>query len=262
MAMIYLAFLFFTCVVLAFVMYQLQYFMLFTPVYYRKEGICHDCEYLSITTEDGVELEGVVYEPHNPYATILFFGGRSDDSVARINTLAQLYPTLRIVTFNYRSYGRSGGVADEKHLLDDGLRVAKRVGKHYGSLYILGFSLGASIGAYVASKHATQGVFLVGAFDSIPSLVKHKYGFFIPHWFIRYRFDTASFVQHIKSEVCLFVSKDDTLTPIQNSRKLKEKITNLACYIELEGLSHKELLYNTQVVAAISRKVHYENNSL
>ncbi len=260
--MIYILFLVFTLFILCFALYQWQYFMIFTPVYYRKDGTCERCEYVSIKTDDGIELEGVVYEPSHPKATLLFFGGRSDDSVALIHKLAQNYSQLRVITFNYRSYGKSGGEASEANLLKDSLHIAALVEKHYGSFYVMGFSLGSSVAAYLASKHATNGVFLVGAFDSISSLVKQKYGIGVPPLCLRYKFNTQGYIQRVKEGVCLFVSKADTITYIENARNLKKAIPNLACYVEFDDLSHKELLCNTQVAQKINKVIDEQSASV
>jgi alpha/beta superfamily hydrolase len=247
--MIYIAFIILTVAILFFLFYQWQYFMVFSPLYYREEPLCAKCSLLSMMTDDGVELEGALYEPQNPSATLLVFVGRSHDAVALINRLSQTYPSVRIVTFNYRSYGKSQGVANEKNLLEDGIKIAKLVKKNYGDFYLLGFSIGSSVAAYVASKITPKALFLIGAFDSIDTLASLKFGIKIP--FLRYHFKTVEFVQDIKSPVALFVSKDDEITYIESARKLKTAVKNLNYYKEFEGLQHKDLLWDKQVVEYI-----------
>ena len=73
--MIYIAFLFFTFLIIVFAFYQWQYFVIFSPKYFREGELSSSCEILSITTDDGIELEGVVYEPSDAKNTLLFFGG-------------------------------------------------------------------------------------------------------------------------------------------------------------------------------------------
>ena len=252
--MIYIAFIIFTLLVLLFVFYEWQYFMVFSPVYYREEPLCAQCTLLSVQTDDGVELEGVVYEPKQCKNTMLVFVGRSHDAVALINRFAHLYPHTRIITFNYRSYGKSGGVASEKNFLKDGVHIAELVKKNYGDFYLLGFSIGSSVAAYVASKMPVKGVFLIGAFDSITALAKRKFAI-LPSSVLRYKFSTEDFVHNVDAPTYLFVSKADEIAYIENARALKEKIKNLVCYMELEGLSHKELLWDKRVVDKIKEVV-------
>ncbi len=256
--MIYIAFLFFTFLVLFIAFYQWQYFMIFSPTYYRDDELDDSFEMLSIKTDDGVELEGVVYEPKNPHATLVFFTGRSHDAVGLIKRLSLTYPHARIITFNYRSYGKSGGRVNEKNILSDGLKIAEIVKKNYGDFYLLGFSIGSSVASYVASKTDTLGVFLVGSFDSIASLAKEKFSKKSKYFIIdmekifRYKFNNKLYVKDITAKTYLFVSKHDEITYIENARNLKTHIKNLEFYEEFDDLSHKELLWHVDVVEKIN----------
>ncbi len=256
--MIYIAFLFFTFLILIYAFYEWQYHMIFTPTLHRESELDDDFEMLSIENEDGIELEGVVFTPKEFKNTMLFFGGRSHDVVGLIKKLSLTYPTLRIVSFNYRSYGKSEGVASEKNLFKDALQIAALTQKYYGDFYILGFSLGSSVASYVASKHKNLGVVLVGSFDSIASVAKEKFvqrgGFPMIDLsnIFRYKFRNYEHVQSIDAKTYLFVSRDDETTYIQNARNLKKHIKNLALYKEVDGLSHKELLWDEKVVEEIN----------
>ena len=263
--MIYIAFLIFTLTILTFAFYQWQYFMVFTPTFRRGEKLCDNCSFLSIVTDDKIELEGAIYEPKNPIATLLVFVGRSHDSVGLMSKLSCSYPDVRVISFNYRSYGKSKGVANEKNLLKDSLLIAELVQKNYGSFYTFGFSLGSNIASFMASEHTTKGVFLIGAFDSIASLAKTKFvdKSFFPmidlSKVFRYKFPTFKYVQNIQAPTWLFVSRDDETTYIQNARGLRDEVQNLAGYSELENLSHKELLWDDEVILKINKVLHDKN---
>ena len=235
--------------------------MVFSPVYYREEKLCDACSVLSATAEDGIELEGALFEPHNASTTLLVFVGRSHDAVGLINKLAETYPNTRIVTFNYRSYGRSEGKIDEKNLLSDALLIAKLVQKNYGSFSLLGYSLGSNVASYVASKMKVNVLFLVGAFDSIANLAKSKFvdRSFIPYInlakIFRYKLRTYEYVQEVDAPAYLFVSRDDETTYIDNARVLKDNVKNLAYYKEFEDLSHKELLWDSNLIETINKEI-------
>jgi len=249
--MIYIAFLFFTFLILIFAAYHWQHIIVFSPTHFREGEIGSCCEILSITTEDGVELEGVAYEPSQVKNTILFFGGREHDSVGLIDRLSCKFKDTRIITFNYRSYGRSQGTISEKNMLGDALKIAEIIQKNYGDFYILGFSMGASVAAFTASKHKSLGVFLTGAFDSTTSLARARYGVMVS-WIVRYKFDNIKFVQNIEAPVYMFSSQSDEVVYIKNARILKNSIKNLALYKEFDSLSHKELLWSDEVIDEIN----------
>ena len=231
--MIYSVFLFITIAILLLVFYRLKHFIVFAPTYYRGEELDDSFELLSITTDDGVELEGVVYEPLDLYRklptiekTLLFFGGRAHDTVGLIKRLSNEFPHARIITFNYRSYGKSGGRVSEKNILEDGLKIAELVKKNYGDFYVLGFSIGSIVASYIGSKMDVLGVFLVGSFDSVANLLKNKYGVNIS-WLIGYKFDNIKYAKNIDAKTYIFVSKDDEIAYIKNSRNLKKHVKNL-----------------------------------
>ena len=254
--MIYIAFLIFTFLILIFVFYQWQYFMFFTPTYIKERRLCENCSMLSIQTDDNVALEGVIYEPKEPKSTLLVFVGRSHDAVALAKKLSCLYPFSRIVTFNYRGYGKSGGSVNEKNILQDGLKIAQLVQKNYGDFYLLGFSLGSSVAAFVASKQSVKALFLIGAFDSVKKIIEQKYSKISSlAKLVRYKFKTLSYMQNVPANTYLFVSTDDEIIPLQNARNLKQHIKNLVYYIELDRLSHKELFYNPQVSNKINEVI-------
>jgi len=257
--MIYIIFISFTLLVLVFAFYHWQFYMVFTPTYNRKKNICEACSFLTINTDDGVALEGILYEPKNPQTTLLFFAGRSHDVVGLVNMLSVTYPKSRVIAFNYRSYGKSQGKLSEKNILDDGIKIAQLVQKNYGDFFLFGYSLGSNVASYVASKEYVKALFLVGAFDSIASLAKSKFvdRSFFPNLnlskFFRYKFTTGKYVENVDAKTYLFVSRDDEVTYIQNARVLKQRVKNLALYIELEDLSHKEILWDESVTDSINR---------
>ncbi len=265
--MIYMAFLFFTFLVLLLAFYHWQFYMVFTPTFHKERELGVNSSLLYMQTEDGIELEGVIYEPQNPRATLLVFVGRSHDAVALINKLSQAYPHSRVVAFNYRSYGKSGGVINEKNLLSDGLKIAKLVQKNYGDFYLLGYSLGSNMAAYVARKQTVKGLFLVGAFDSIASLAKSKFvdRSFFPmvdlSKIFRYKLTTGEYVSTVNTKTYLFVSKDDEVTYIENARVLQKKVKNLDYYVELEGLNHKEILWARAVTDKINEVLNSETTT-
>lgn len=249
--MIYILFLCFTFFIFVFAFYHLQYHLMFTPKYYRSTELDDSFEVLSIDTSDGVELEGVIYTPKHYKATMLFFPGRSYDGVGLIEKISCAYPNVRIVTFNYRSYGRSKGVLNEKNIFSDSLHITKVIKKNYGDIYISGFSLGSSVASYVASKESILGLFLLGPFDSISGLTRIKYGLNLS-WILRYKFDNTSFVKDIQAETYIFASKADNITYIQSVQNLKKHVKNLVFYKEFEDLSHNQLLCNEDIIKKVT----------
>ena len=239
--------------------YIYQHGAVFAPSFYRDDDLLHtypsQMQAMEIITDQNVRLEGIVYEPENPDAkTILYFGGREQDSVGSIYKFAAALPHVRWVTFNYRGYGKSGDKPTEKKLLKDALQITDTVEARYGKPSLMGFSLGASIAAYAATKRPCEKLFLVAGFDSIASMAKSRYHFIIP-FLIRYRFNTAAYVRHVNVPTYLFGAIDDKIIPIVHTRALKIEIKRLAAYNEYTGYDHNSLLLSQGVMKTIEKAI-------
>ena len=248
--MIYLLYLLIVTVLLFFLYYRWQYATLFHPKLYREVPFDERFRFLSVTTEDGVKLEGCVYEPVKYKETLLYFGGRGQDSVGLLPKLSECYSDFRIITFNYRGYGKSEGTANEQNMMQDALAVYEKVVKNFGEVTVMGYSLGCSVASLVVAKKSAKKLFLIAPFSSLRSLVKDIYGFALP--MLRFRFDTCANLQKIENDVYIFVSKNDNVVPYKNSKRLYECIGDTSNIVELEGLTHVEVLCDERVVDFIT----------
>lgn len=247
--MIYLFYLFVTIVILLFVYFRWQYATLFHPRLYREDAFDEHFRFLRITTDDGIRLEGCIYEPDRYERTLLYFGGRGQDSVGLLPKLSTCYTDLRIVTFNYRGYGKSEGKADEKSMMGDALLVYEKVHKHFGDIEVMGYSLGCAPASFVAAGKELKKLYLIAPFSSLKTLVKDVYGVAFP--LLRYSFDICKYLKNTRCEVKLFISKDDNFVPYKNAKRLKSCIKKYDEFVELEGLNHVELLCERRVYDSI-----------
>lgn len=231
--------------------------MLFSPVYYRDEDILHrypsSFKYIELGVESAVHLEGMVYEPKSGFEqTVVYFGGKEQDSVGLLIKLAQYYPQTRFVAFNYRGYGKSMGKPSEEKLYSDALDIYDYVVKTYGVDGVLAYSLGTSVASYLATKREFPWLVLIGAFDSIKELARHHYKVHLS-FLARHHFNTLDHVQKISAPLYLFVSVDDVIVPISNARNLRENVKNLQVYKEFSGYNHDEILFCDEVVDALKK---------
>jgi len=217
----------------------------FSPIYYEERDAfrLHPERFhpLSIVNRDRFLLEGIVHTPEKPACTVLYFGGKEQDSVALVGKMAAWFPEWRIAAFNYRGYGKSQGKPSEKALLDDAVFLLKEVSDRYGEIVVMGYSLGASVAAFAASRSEVHALIMVAPFYDIPTLAREKIPLF-PAFLVRCRFDTARYLGGVTAPVYLFASEDDTVVPIKHSRALKSKIHLLAMYKEYSGYNHAEIL--------------------
>ncbi|MCF6187843.1 MAG: hypothetical protein L3J49_10295 [Desulfobulbaceae bacterium] len=246
-------------VLLAFLLYFPQRRFVFSPRYYHNRAFFKEHEDLyrlhRLKVAPGVEIEGITYEPDHPAVTILYFGGKEQDTVALVQKWSLEYPEVRWIGFNYRGYGKSDGRATEKSVLHDSLVAYDWAGARYEAVAPVGFSLGSSIAAYVASRRNPKWTVLVAPFDSVRSLIQGKAPF-VPRLFIRYKFETASFLRETTSPVYIYNSIDDEIVPPRHVENLRTQVRCLAGTEKFTGYSHDQLLFSTTLKDELKKIFH------
>ena len=237
--------------------YFLQHKIIFTPYYHKRRGLfkAYPERYipLELQVQKGLYLEGVVYEPEaGATETLLFFGGREQDSVTLVAKLSLHFPEVRLVAFNYRAYGKSDGVPSEYAYHGDALKVYDLVKKRYGVPYILGYSLGSNIALHTAVRREAKALVMVAPFSSVVAL-SHARKILVPRFFIKHRFESIKEIVDLEVPLYIYATRDDGFVPISQPRELKEQVKKgvLMDYKEYDGYNHAQLLFSDEVIEEI-----------
>ncbi len=96
----------------------------------------------------GVRLEAAIFEPRqvHPFATIILSTGICMQYRDYLQILEPLSDAVRIVAYNYRGHGASGGVFEARQVVADLAALASR---EVSPLFLAGHSTGANISASV-----------------------------------------------------------------------------------------------------------------
>lgn len=239
--------------------YLLQHKIIFTPYHHKRRGLFKEYPELyrplELQVEKGIFLEGIVYEPEEKAeTTMLYFGGREQDSVTLIAKFSLHYPKTRIVAFNYRGYGTSGGQPSEAAYQGDALKIYDYVSEHFGVPVLLGYSLGSNIAVHTAVRRKPKELILVAAFESVPALSRAK-KIPVPSIAVKHRFATIKEIDKVTVPFSMYVTIDDGFVPIKQPRKLKAKAKEgmLVDYKEFEGYNHAQLLFSDEVCEKIEK---------
>ena len=246
--------------------YIFQSKIVFAPQHYKRRKLFAEypqhyqaCE---LIVDQNVRLEGMVYEPEKKaHSTVLYFGGKEQDSVSMISKLSLHFPEVRFIAFNYRGYGTSDSKPSEKRLHRDALTIYNWASSRYQDITLLGYSLGSNVAAYVATEKNPQKVILVGAFESVLSLVRKTF-YPMPNFMVRYKFHTLDFVKRVSSPLYLYAAVDDQVVPIEQARVLKQQVKNLRKYKEFSGYNHGELLFSPEMTEELSRIMQEESSEV
>ena len=128
------------------------------------------------TTPDGVRLHGWYCPVADPRAVILFAHGNAGNIAYRYPDCVQLTQELgvSVFAFDYRGYGRSEGIPNEKGLLVDARAarhwLAKRENLDEQEIVLFGRSLGGGVMVDLAAKDGARALILESTFTSLPDV--------------------------------------------------------------------------------------------
>lgn len=169
---------------------------------------------------------------------LLYFHGNSQNISYReyMIRLCQLMK-INILLVDYRGYGRSDSKASCRNILRDAKISMEFLLKHYPEekIYVWGESLGGTPASYIASKYSNiSGIILFSTFASFHQLMENadtmkKYLTYnlarIVSNDIDYYTNNIGMISHVsKAPIMILHSKEDTLIPYSNARRLYNAI--------------------------------------
>ena len=236
--------------------WEIEKRVVYSPTHYPRRSLFEQSpeNYFMqhIEVQEGIFLEGVIYEPEEGTdKTLFYFGGKEQDSVSLVSKLSLTYSDVRIIAFNYRAYGNSDGKPSQVNIFKDMLYLYDMMHERYGDIYLMGYSLGSSVASHVASKrHSAKALILISAFDSVVAFAKRTFPF-LPALLFKNPFRSDIYVRHVVAPTYLYVSVDDGFVDIDQARNLHTQINNLVEYKEFSGYNHSSLLMSDEVVEKV-----------
>ena len=201
---------------------------------------------------DGATLRGWSYAGADPaLPTVLFFNGNG----GLISAGDPFYREIaaqgpRVVVFDYRGYGFSGGTADVAAFQRDGVAIYDALAKEPGRrVVVYGFSLGSSIAAYVAAHRPVAGLILAApiatAREELPIFAMGQGApASIANAFVAApdavaAFDDVGFVAHSTAPLLVLHGTADETVPIAQGREvLAASAASRKRIVELPNVNH------------------------
>jgi uncharacterized protein len=184
-------------------------------------------EELTISSYDGVNLNGLLFKNKNPKGLVFYLHGNAG-SLDTWGNNAKIYTDLGYDIFflDYRGFGKSEGeIENQKQVFKDISIVYDKVVSKYdkNKVVIIGYSIGTGLATYLSTVKNPQKLILQAPFYNFLEFTKGKVPFF-PDSFKKFKFETNEYIVKVKSPIYIFHGKEDQLIPYSNSLRLKKII--------------------------------------
>ena len=196
-------------------------------------------EDVTITTGDGIYLNGWFIPSDRPRATILLSHGNGGNISHRLEKITILHELdFDILIYDYRGYGRSTGRPSEEGLYRDAQAVydylvnEKRVLPE--KIIAYGESLGGAVSIDLAGNHEVGGLIIESGFTSIHDMAKSVH-LYVPGFFLKTRFDSLKKIKEITVSKLIMHSPEDEIVPFKQGKQLFENAPGPKVFVELQG---------------------------
>lgn len=197
-------------------------------------------EDVTLTTADGVKLNGWYVPQANAKLTILFCHGNAGNIGHRFEKLLILRDLgVNIFIFDYRGYGRSEGWPSEQGTYNDALAAYDWLRREKPitpeQIVAQGESLGCAVAIELARQRPVGGLVLESGFASIPEMARAVYPWLPLHLICQIRYDSLSKIGSVKAPLLSLHSREDEIVPFSQAERLFAAAPGPKKLVELRG---------------------------
>jgi len=230
-------------VLIALLIYFYQAKLIYFPhkeVEVTPKLISLDYEEVTLSTNDGVELNAWWIPNPNARATLIFFHGNAGNISHRLDSIEIFYNLgLSVFIFDYRGYGKSTGITSEEGTYIDAetawTYLVKEKNIMPNNIIIFGRSLGGAIAIWLAEKYSSAALIIESSFTSIADIGKHYYPYLPTNLLARIKYSSKDKVLNIKAPTLFIHSPDDEIIPYKHGKQLFEAANEPKSFLELSG---------------------------
>ena len=209
--------------------------------------ISSDTEEVVFTTDDGLTLSAWwVPASESPNgSTIVVFHGNGGNRTDRA-PLAQALSGrgYGVLLTDYRGYGGNPGSPSEAGiLLDAEAAIAYAFSRHDvdpDKLIYFGESLGAAVAIAVAQEHPPTALILRSPFTSLADVARVHYRYLPTGLLLRDHYPSLDTIATLDVPVLVIAGSQDTIVPIEQSRKLYDAAPGPKRFVTIEGANHND----------------------
>lgn len=217
----------------------------------EKEDSGLEVEDVEFCAEDGTALHGWWFPKADAKGVLLVCHGNAGNVSDRLWIAEDLQDVpLHIFLFDYRGYGRSGGLPSERGLGRDVCAAWEFACAKTGAdredppIVLYGRSLGGAVALQAASQLPVRGVILESTFTSILEVGKRFYPWLLPRWTCRHPFRSDLRIAAVKAPILMAHSPEDETVPYDMGQALYRRAPNPRGFYQLTG-NHVEAGWQT-----------------
>lgn len=202
------------------------------------EDVGLDYENVTLKTDDGIEIHGWLI-PANSSKYLIFCHGNGGNISHRLESILTFNSiSLNVLIFDYRSYGKSKGIATEEGTYRDALAaynylVDKKVKPE--NIIVFGRSLGGNIAIHLASIRDVGIVITEAAFTSTMDMAGDIYGFRVPEKVLSFKYNALRKIKEVSEPILIMHSRNDRMIPFEHGKILFESANEPKEFLELSG---------------------------
>jgi hypothetical protein len=201
---------------------------------------------LMLSGQDGSTLAALVFtaDPlHDSGYWVLHMHGNAESafSAVQVRHGEQLRACgLNVLSFDYRGFGHSAGVASEQHIYEDAesaYQALIRRGISPAHIILWGHSLGSAPAVELATHRPAAALVLFGAFTSIPDVAAATYPYIPVRWVAGIHMDSLKRIPDVHIPVIIAHSVHDTVVPYREGLRLYSAANQPKRFIALSNPS-------------------------
>ena len=181
-------------------------------------------EKVSYPTEDNLIIRAGYRQAAAGQPTLLYFHGNGTDWVSTVMATDRLVPVgYGVLAAEYRGYRGNPGSPSEEGLYRDGraaVAFLQSEGLDAQQIVIIGNSIGSGVAVEMARDIHPLALILISPFASLSDLVAEKFRWLPTGLLLRDRYENASKLAGIRSDILILHGDADSLIPHDHAKRL------------------------------------------
>lgn len=203
-------------------------------------------EIISVTPEDGIELEGLYWPAQDGLLTLVFFHGNGQAYQYWVDKLMNHQKLGYGVFFtDYRGYGGTKGQPSEQGIYTDARAfisaLASQKSVSTEDMIFYGESLGTGVAVQMATEYSPKALILESAYSATVDVAKGRYGVFPVELLMKDKFISRDKIGELTMPKLFIHAGRDIIIPIKYGRKLYKAAPEPKLWVTIPEAGHNNL---------------------